>query len=71
MDHTTQSGATTGGAPGSPAQNPLDADSAPRDDGRHRPQTGEAHDPGPGLLTNPLDKPGAKDNLIKNPLDRE
>ena len=30
----------------------------------------EAHDPGPNLITNPLDKPGASDNLITNPLDK-
>jgi len=30
----------------------------------------EAHDPGPNLITNPLDKPGASDNLLTNPLDK-
>ncbi len=33
-------------------------------------QADQPHDPGPNLITNPLDKPGAKDNLIQNPLDK-
>jgi hypothetical protein len=70
MDTTSTSAAGTGNAPDNLIQNPLDADRPARDTGGVRPQPGQPHEPGPGLLTNPLDKPGAKDNLIKNPLDK-
>lgn len=69
MANTPSAG--TGAAPGNLIKNPLDSDEPLGDRDRHSAGTEQAHDPGPGLLTNPLDKPGAKDNLIKNPLDRD
>jgi hypothetical protein len=70
MDTTSPSGSSTRSAPDNLIRNPLDKDRADRDTGRDQPRTDQPHDPGPDLLTNPLDKPGARDNLIKNPLDK-
>ena len=80
--HTPSSAhASASGAPDNLIKNPLDRDepgreernrSEPdRDRRRDMPHTEKAHDPGPGLITNPLDKPGARDNLIKNPLEKD
>lgn len=75
MDRTATPGPTpspnAGNAPDNLIKNPLDTDESAGGAGRDSPRTDQAHDPGPGLLTNPLDKPGARDNLIKNPLDKD
>lgn len=61
---------STGSGPDTLIKNPLDRETPAREDKRARRPAEEPHDPGPGLITNPLDKPGAADNLIENPIDK-
>ncbi len=71
MNHVLTSRPHANPGPDHLIKNSLHRDELVRDADRNKPLTDQAHDPGTGLLTNPLDKPGARDNLIKNPLDRQ
>ncbi len=63
------------GAPDNLIDNPLDQPKHEKhgvDQQRSSmPQDEDEDDDNGNLITNPLDKPGARDNLIKNPLDKQ